>query len=186
MGSQINDLVAMGDIETLYELMTDDDDWMVQLDAAEGLVKLGDQRGLEFILNARESDDDEIRQVAKEILDTPAVARKRDELEAEEKAALKGKIEIAKKRLQKGRKVFRYKMVYLPAGDILDEDSFGEGFDIPALTEHGLEGWEVVNIIPRRKQVLVGSVDDHFTGAYFMLKKEIALEESAELDEIQE
>lgn len=75
-------------------------------------------------------------------------------------------------------------MVYLPAGDLRDEDAFGEGFDIPALTEYGLEGWEVVNIIPRRKQALVGSVDDYFTGAYFLLKKEVALEESVELNEI--
>ena len=36
MGSQINDLVAMGDIDTLYELMADEDDWIDQLDAAEG------------------------------------------------------------------------------------------------------------------------------------------------------
>ena len=48
MGSQINDLVAMGDIETLYELMAEDDDWMNRLDAAEGLVKLGDRRGWIF------------------------------------------------------------------------------------------------------------------------------------------
>ena len=186
MGAQINDLVAMRDIETLYELMAEDDDWMVQLDAAEGLVKLNDPRGLDFLLSARESDDEDVREVAKEVLASPAIARKREELEVEDKVVLKGKIETAKKRLQKGGKVFNYKMVYLPAGDILSEDTFGEGFDIPALTEFGLEGWEVVNIIPRRKQVLVGSVDDHFSGAYFMLKKELAPEESSELDKLQE
>ena len=49
MASQINDLVAMGDIESLYDIMCDNEDWMVQLDAAEGLVKLGDRRGLEFL-----------------------------------------------------------------------------------------------------------------------------------------
>ncbi len=49
MGAQINDLVAMGDIDTLYELMSEDEDWMAQLDAAEGLVKLGDARGLDFL-----------------------------------------------------------------------------------------------------------------------------------------
>ena len=183
MGPQINDLVAMGDIETLYELMAEDDDWMVQLDAAEGLVKLGDQRGLEFLLSAVESDEDEVRDVAKEILDTPVVSRRREELEAGKKDALKEKIKIAKTRLQKGKKVFLHKMVYLAAGEILFEDPLGEGFDIPTLTEFGLEGWEVVNIIPRRKQVLVGSMDDHFTGAYFMLKKEVTPDESSELDE---
>jgi hypothetical protein len=184
MGSQINDLVAMGDIETLYELMAEDDSWMDQLDAAEGLVKLGDIRGLEFLISAEQSEDKEIRQVAKEILDSPAIALKREELEAEEKRALREKVEIAKKRLQKGGKVFRYKMVYLPAGEILDQDPSSEGFAIPALTEHGLEGWEVVNLIPRRKQTLVSVVDENYSGAYFLLKKEISPDESAELDEI--
>jgi hypothetical protein len=184
MRAQINDLVAMGDVETLYELMAEDEDWMNQLDAAEGLVKLGDARGLDFLLSARQSEDEEIRQVAKEILDSPVIARKREELEAEENAGLKEKIETAKKRLQKGHKVFQYKMAYLPAGDILVEDPEGEGFDVRALTEYGLEGWEVVNILPRRKQALVGNVDDHFTGAYFLLKKEINMDETNELDKL--
>ena len=104
MGSQIKDLVAMGDIETLYELMADDDDWVNQIDAAEGLIKLGDIRGLEFLISAEQSEDREIRQVAKEILESPAIAIKRDELEAEEKRALRVKVDIARKRLQKGGK----------------------------------------------------------------------------------
>lgn len=184
MGSQIKDLVAMGDFETLYELMADDDDWVNQLDAAEGLIKLGDIRGLEFLISAEQSEDKEIRQVAKEILDSPEIARKRDELEAEEKRALRVKVDIARKRLQKGGKVFQYKMVYLPAGEILDQDPSSAGFAIPALTEHGLEGWEVVNIIARRKQTLVSVVDDNYSGAYFLLKKEMTPDESAELDEM--
>ncbi len=180
--SQINDLVGMRDVETLYELMAEDEDWMTQLDAAEGLVKLGDRRGLQFLLSAAESEEKDIRQVSREILGSPGVARMRGDIEAEERQARKGKLDTARKRLQSGRKVFRYKMVYLPAGDILSEDSFGEGFPIPDLDDAGLEGWEVVNMIPRRKQMLVGSVDDHFVGAYFLWKKEISPEESSELD----
>lgn len=49
MSSQINDLVAMRDIKSLYEIMSEDEEWINQLDAAEGLVKLGDRRGYEFI-----------------------------------------------------------------------------------------------------------------------------------------
>ncbi len=45
-----------------------------------------------------------------------------------------------------------------------------------------LAGWEVVSMIPQRRTVMVGSVDDHFTGAYFLLKKEVLPHESAELD----
>lgn len=183
MKSQIKDLVAMADVETLYELMADDDDWMNQLDAAEGLVRLGDIRGLEFLLSAKQSEDQEIREVADEILRSPEISRKREELEAVEKRALQEKIEVARQRLQKGRKVFHYKMVYLPAGEIMDQDPSSEGFSVPALTEYGLEGWEVVNIIPRRKQTLVNVVDENYSGAYFLLKKELSPDESNELDE---
>ena len=38
MASHINELVKMRDVDTLFELMTEDDDWMTQLDAAEGIV----------------------------------------------------------------------------------------------------------------------------------------------------
>ena len=182
MRSSINDLVVMHDAETLYDLMAKDEDWMIQLDAAEGLVKLHDRRGLDFPLSAAESEEKDVRRVAREILDAPEVARLQAEIDAEQRRALQGKLQTAKKRLAAGRKVFQYKMVYLPAGDILSEDRSGEGFRVPELDEAGLEGWEVVNMIPRRKQVLVGSVDDHFVGAYFLLKKEIAPEESAELE----
>jgi hypothetical protein len=157
---------------------------MNQLDAAEGLVRLGDARGLDFLLSAKQSEDKEVRDVAKEILDSPEIVRKREELEAEDKRALKEKVENAKKRLQKGGKVFQYKMVYFPAGDLLDEDSEGDGFDVPALNEFGLEGWEVVNSIPRRKQMLTGVIDDNVSGAYFLLKKEMSADEAGELDKI--
>ncbi|HUH96198.1 MAG TPA: hypothetical protein VLZ89_02495 [Anaerolineales bacterium] len=184
MGSQINDLVAMGDVETLYELMAEDDDWMNQLDAAEGLVKLGDRRGLDFLLSAEDCGEKEICEAAREILAAPQIASRRQELEAEEEREFKRKVESAKTRLQRGRKVFRYKMAYLPSGSILSGDSLPEGFQVPQLDEFGLEGWEVIDIILRRKQSLVGSADDHSTGIYFLLKKELAPEDSPELDEI--
>ncbi len=182
MGAQIKDLVAMGDIETLYELMAEDDDWMTQLDAAEGLVKLGDSRGLEFLRSALQSEEHKVRQVAHEILSDPVIEARRAELEAEDEKALREKKQAAIKRLQSGRKVFEYKMVYLPAGEILDEDSMSEGFEVPALTEYGLDGWEVVNVIARRKQLLVDVVDDNMSGAYFLLKRELTSADSKELE----
>ena len=35
MTSQIDELVKMRDSETLYELMTESDEWLIQLEAAE-------------------------------------------------------------------------------------------------------------------------------------------------------
>ncbi len=106
MDTKINDLVRMGDVQTLYELMAEDDDWMVQLDAAEGLVRLGDSRGLEFLRSALLSEDREVRQVAREILSDPAVEAKRAEIEADSERELQQKKLAAVKRVQSGRKVF--------------------------------------------------------------------------------
>lgn len=181
MSRQIDDLVAMRDIETLYELMTEDEDWLTQFDAADGLIKLGDRRGYDFVLTAMLSDDEEILEVAKEIQDSQDFARLRQKVEAEHAGEQRARIEAAKKRLERGGKVFRYKMVYLAAGALMGDDPLGKGFEIPALDHQGLEGWEVVNMLPTRRALLVGSVDDHFTGAYFLLKKEITSNESAEL-----
>ena len=182
MSSQINELVRMRDVDSLYEIMTEDDEWLNQLDAAEGLLKLGDRRGYEFILSAMMSEDDGMRAAAQEIFDAPELAKMRSDIEAERQREHLARIASAKKRLQNGGKVFRYKMVYLPSGALMGDDPLGEGFDLPALEEHGLEGWEVVTILPSRRALLVGSIDDHFTGAYFLLKKEFLPSESSELD----
>lgn len=182
MTSQINELVRMRDVDTLFELMTEDEEWMNQLDAAEGLIKLGDRRGYEFLLSAMMSDDDAMREAAQEVFEAPELAKMRGEIEAERQREHLARITSAKKRLQNGGKVFRYKMVYLPSGALMGDDPLGEGFDVPALEEHGLEGWEVINILPSRRALLVGSIDDHFTGAYFLLKKEFLPTESSELD----
>lgn len=182
MNSQINNLVSMRDVETLYELMTEDEEWMTQMEAAEGLVKLGDRRGYEFLVTATLSDDEDILEVAQEILDSPELARMRSEIEAEQRRKHAEYIQAAKKRLQNGGKVFRYKMVYLPSSALMEDDPLGEGFDVPGLEEHGLLGWEVVHMIPSRGARLVGSMEGMFTGAYFLLKKEVLPNESADLD----
>jgi len=182
MASHINELVKMRDMDTLYELMTEDDDWMTQLDAAEGLVLLSDRRGYEFLLSAMMSEDEGMRETAQEIFDSPELAKMRADIEAERERAHRERIGLAKKRLQKGGKVYRYKMVYLPSGALMGDDPLSEGYDIPALEEHGLDGWEVVHMLPSRRALLVGSIDDHFTGAYFLLKKEFLPSESDDLE----
>jgi hypothetical protein len=182
MASHINELVKMRDIETLFELMTEDDDWLIQLDAAQGLITLGDRRAYEFLLSAMMSEDEDMRESAREVFDSRELAKMRSDIEAERERIHRDHIASARKRLQNGGKVFRYKMVYLPSGALLGDNLLSEGYDIPALEEHGLAGWEVVHMLPSRRALLVGSIDDHFTGAYFLLKKEILPSESADLD----
>jgi hypothetical protein len=182
MKTQINDLVAMRDIETLVELMEENEDWMMQLDAAEGLVKLGDRRGLDFLLTARESDDEQVVEVVKEILGNPEAARMKADVEAEERRAREATLQKAKVRLQKGKKVFRYKMIYLASGEFLNEADTSE-YNLPSLDEEGAQGWEVIHVLPHRGGVISES-SDHVRGAYFLLRREISPDEASELDSI--
>jgi hypothetical protein len=182
MSSQVDDLVQMRDIESLYELMTEDEEWLTQMDAAEGLIKLGDRRGFEYVTSALMSDDEEILEVAQEIVDSPDYARLRSEIEVEQRRKRADSIQSAKKRLQNGGKIFRYKMVYLPVNALMEDDPLSEGFEVPALEEHGLTGWEIISIIPSRGARLVGSMEGIFTGAYFLLKKEVLPGEANDLD----
>ena len=182
MTSQIDDLVKMHDIESLYELMTENDEWLIQLEAAEGLVRLGDRRGYEFLSTAVMSDDEDILEVAREMLDSPELARMKDEIEAELKRERLIHIESARKRIQAGGRVFRYKMVYLTAAALMGDDPLSNEYNLPSLDNQGFQGWEVVTILPQRRSMMVASVDDHFTGAYFLLKKEVLPYESADLD----
>jgi hypothetical protein len=183
MSSQTDDLVAMRDVESLYELMTEDEEWINQFDAAEGLIKLGDRRGYEFIVTSMMSDDEEILEVAQEIMDTPEFKRMQADIESEQKRKHADLIQSAKKRLQSGGKVFRYKMVYLPVAALMGDDPLSEGFNVPALEAQGLTGWEVINVIPSRGARLVGSMEGIFTGAYFLLKKKVLPSEAGELDQ---
>jgi len=183
MKTQIDDLVAMRDIETLLELMEENEDWMMQLDAAEGLVKLGDRRGLDFLLTARESDEERVVEVVKEILATPDVARMKEELDAEQRRARAATFQKAKARLQKGKKVFRYKMVYLASGEFLNDMNASDEFNLPALDEEGALGWEVIHVLPHRGAVISES-SDLMRGAYFLMRREISPDEASELDSI--
>ena len=181
MNSQIDTLVNMRDVETLYALMTEDEDWLTQFDAAEGLIKLGDRRGYEFIVNAMLSDDEEILEVAKEIQDSSDFRSLQRTIEAERASEKRVRLESAQKRLQKGGKVYRYKMVYLASGALMGDDPLSKGYEVPALDDLGLEGWEVVHIMPTRRMLMVTHAEEHMTGAYFLLKKEVLPAESADL-----
>jgi hypothetical protein len=182
MSSQIDDLVAMRDIESLYELMTEDEEWLTQMDAAEGLIKQGDQRGFEYIMTSMLSDDEEILEVAQEIMDTAEFKRMQADIESEQRRQRADHIQSAKKRLQSGGKVFRYKMVYLPVNALMEDDPLSQGFEIPALEEHGLSGWEIIHLLPSRGAGRLGGMEGIFTGAYFLLKKEILPSEANDLE----
>ena len=180
MKSAVNDLVTMKDVESLYEIMNEDDDWMTQMDAAEGLVQLGDRRGLDYLLIAKQSDIEDVQDAATEILADPETKRMREQIEAELRFASQKLVESARTRLSKGKKVFLYKVIRLSTADFMQEDASGDGFQIYGLNDAGLEGWDVVNVLPLRQ--LIGPGEPSSAGAYVFLRKELGSDEAAELD----
>ncbi len=181
MDNAIKDLVSMNDSASLLEIMNDSEDEFLQLDAAEGLVRLGDKRGLEFLTTARESDDKGIRESAEEILDSSEIKQLQEQIAAEEAKKHQARLLGAGKRLEEGKKVFRYKVVPISVSDLVDGDDPGNEYDIPRLDDAGLEGWEVVNFIPRIDGRLPLEGGAIFVGAYVLLKKEITPKDRAEL-----
>jgi hypothetical protein len=184
MESAIQDLVKMRDAESLYEVMTENDDWMFCLDAAEGLVMLGDERGIDFLQEATESEDEEISAVAKEILDSESVRNMQAEIASRQRQERQLNLETAKKRLAQGKKVFRYKTVYLPTSAFVNDDLDENGENIPALDAFGLAGWQVAAFFPTRENVAQVTLSGKPTGGYFLIQKEIAPDEISELDEL--
>jgi hypothetical protein len=183
MKKAVDDLVAMRDIESLFEIVEESNDWWDQMDAAEGLVKLGDRRGMEYLLVAKQSDDKDIRDAAKEILADPVVMRMREQIEAEQRYASQKLVESAKVRLKSGKKVFLHKVIYLSAGALMheeDEESDNKGFEVYELSDAGLEGWEVVNVVAHRQ--MNGPGEDATAGVYVFLKKELGPDEATELE----
>jgi hypothetical protein len=184
METAIQHLVNMRDTESLYEIMTENDDFMYCLDAAEGLVRLGDVRGVEFLQDATQSEDEDIKTVAEEILASPEVRRMREDAEATKRQERLAVREAARKRLQQGKNVFIYKTIYLPIGDFASGDISEDGENIEALNTFGGEGWEVAAFFANPEATSPITMSGKLTGGYFLLKKEITPDEISELDAI--
>ncbi len=67
---QVKELWAEGDLEGLAHVLRYDPDWIVRMDAAEALAVLGDPRGRDHLMAALEDPADDVRAVAREILDS--------------------------------------------------------------------------------------------------------------------
>lgn len=184
MEPAIQDLVNMRDIDSLYEVMTENDDFMYCLDAAEGLVMLGDPRGVEFLQEATQSEDEDIRDVAREILASPAVRNRLDELEGDTRKEKEDLLANARKRLQEGKKVFIYKTVYLASMFFIGDEFSEEGQNVAALNDFGFEGWEVTAFVGKVGKANPLTPNGTPGGGYFVIKKELSADEISELDEL--
>jgi hypothetical protein len=57
------------DLNGLVKIIKNDDEWIIRMDAAEALARLGDKRGLNYLIHSLDDSDTDVRDVAKEILE---------------------------------------------------------------------------------------------------------------------
>ncbi len=129
--------------------------------------------------------------------------KEKQELESiieEEKHKIQGVIEERKeavrKRVREGKKTFLYDYLFIPVDSQIDDAKTTEIFVIDELFELGLDGWEVMQVIPKtmgmslKNHALQSGLDTYaggiggiVTGVYVLLKKEAPISEEEAVEE---
>lgn len=119
--------------------------------------------------------------------------RKRESIEDRQRKeeSIQATIEDVQTSVQKGKARFLYNFVFLSVDSVLLKKSFCQGFEIHELQRMGLDGWEVIGIVPKTvgvglENVSIGStsgqtygggIGGNVAGVYVLLKKVIHSEE---------
>lgn len=90
-------------------------------------------------------------------------------------------------RIARGQRVFLYHSIYVPVDSSVNGESMSNGFHIEALKGMGLNGWEIVQVVPRTVATVLenrniasgnvtfaGGLGGTVAGVHVMLKKEVA------------
>ncbi len=98
------------------------------------------------------------------------------EKEDRPKSRVEAALEDLRQRLRHGHRVFLYDAVYLPVDAAAPDEPPGAGFDIGPLHRLGVDGWEVVQAVPRTagpEDAAAAPAGDNVAGVHVLLKKEI-------------
>ena len=120
-----------------------------------------------------------------------AEAQAQQQRRAEEEERLRQQVEGRADELialnKRGRRLLIYHSEYLPVDSVLNDETIGDEFDITVIRALGLDGWEVVQVVPRTLGVgltnaSLGStmgetwgagVGGNVLGVHVLLKKEL-------------
>lgn len=99
-------------------------------------------------------------------------------------------------RLDRGEKCFIYDKIYLPVNSIINKEEFTETFDTSTLETLGLQGWDIVAVVPRTVGVALtntsglvtsawgGGIGGNIIGVYIILKKEVIPSMRGKIDDL--
>lgn len=72
-----------------------------------------------------------------------------EEFNRQKENLLLSKFKELKSKIENGEQIFLYDSIYVPVDSIVNEEALNEDFSISILRKAGLQGWEVVGILPR-------------------------------------
>jgi multidrug efflux pump subunit AcrA (membrane-fusion protein) len=116
-----------------------------------------------------------------------AESQKLAELQRVRHEAITNRITALHTQVADGQRLFLYETLYLPVDSVVLEENIAPGFDLGALRELGLAGWEVVGVVPRTIGVALtnkttellgtvsygGGVGGNVLGVHLLLRKEM-------------
>ena len=72
-----------------------------------------------------------------------------EDIQKQKERLLLPKVQEVKSKIENGEKIYLYDTVYAPVDSIVNGDTLHDEFSIGLLRRLGLQGWEVVGIVPR-------------------------------------
>jgi hypothetical protein len=161
--------------------------------------RCGKQAGLTLILCKECQARDEADSVR---LEEERQVRISEEFKRTRMIILEERKKLIRNRLARGERVFLYHSVYIPVDSEVLGQPLNDVFDIGCLTELGLNGWDIVQVVPKTQGIALenkytvgpplktyaGGMGGNVIGVYVLLKKEVLKasmdEDNDELDSL--
>jgi hypothetical protein len=114
-------------------------------------------------------------------------ARRIAEVEAKKQEAISARVEQLFDQVRSGGRAFLYGSLYLAVDSIVNEEAMAGGFDVGELRSLGLDGWDIVGVIPRTLGLALnnrtvdpfgptsygGGMGGNVVGVHLLLRKEL-------------
>ncbi len=113
--------------------------------------------------------------------------------EAQRAEIVAGQAQSLRARIENGERIILYESVYLPVDSLIANEAMSEEFSISVLRQLGLDGWDVVAVIPRTIGVALtntsfgstsgetwgAGMGGNVAGVHLLLKREVSSQNNA-------
>ncbi|MCX5849142.1 MAG: hypothetical protein NTW65_06805 [Deltaproteobacteria bacterium] len=96
------------------------------------------------------------------------IAKQGKRAEEERLQQLRSQVNNLWQRVDSGQEAYIYDIAYIPVDSIIDKEQFVPSFDITILKKMGLNGWDIISVVPRTT-----GMGGNVIGVHVILKKSI-------------